>query len=109
MPLAAPIGSGQGVLNPLNILFIRDAIKSVPVIVDAGVGAASDAAIAMELGVDGLLMNTAVAEADDPVKMGTAMKLATQAGRLSFLAKRMGKRSYASASSPQTGTVGVTK
>lgn len=105
MPLAAPIGSGQGILNPMNIQIIRNIVTSVPVIVDAGVGIASDAALAMELGVDGLLMNTAVAEAQDPVKMAVAMKLATQAGRLAFQAGRMAKRDTASASSPLHGTI----
>jgi thiazole synthase len=106
MPLASPIGSGQGILNPLNIRLIREQTTTVPVIVDAGVGAASDAAIAMELGVDGILMNTAVAEAEDPVKMARAMNLA---GRLSFQAKRMGKRSYAAPSSPTSGIIGENK
>jgi thiazole synthase len=102
MPLAAPIGSGQGILNPLPVQFILEQAK-VPVIVDAGVGTASDAAVAMELGVAGVLMNTAIAEANDPVAMATAMKLAVQAGRLSFMAGRMGKKFYASASSPARG------
>lgn len=105
MPLAAPIGSGLGVLNPVNIRFIRDIVKSVPVIVDAGVGTASDAAMAMELGIDGLLMNTAIAEAQDPTKMAVAMRLATQAGRLAFLAGRMPKRDKAAPSSPIQGTI----
>ncbi len=102
MPLAAPIGSGQGILNPLPVQFILDQAK-VPVIVDAGVGTASDAALAMELGVAGVLMNTAVAEAKDPVSMARAMKLAVEAGRLSYLAGRMPKKIYASASSPTQG------
>ena len=106
MPLAAPIGSGRGVLNPLNIRFIREIVTSVPVIVDAGVGTASDAAEAMELGVDGILMNTAVAEAKDPVAMAVAMKLATRAGRLAHAAKRMPTRDFASASSPAQGAIG---
>lgn len=101
MPLAAPIGSGQGILNPLNIQLVIETVKSVPVIVDAGVGTASDAAIAMELGADGVLMNTAIAEAGDPVLMAQAMKMAVEAGRLAALAGRMGKRPYASASSPE--------
>ncbi len=105
MPLAAPIGSGQGILNPMNMQIIRNIVTTVPVIVDAGVGTASDAAVAMELGVDGLLMNTAVAEAQEPVRMATAMKLATQAGRLAFLSGRMAKRDTASASSPVQGTI----
>lgn len=104
MPLAAPIGSGQGILNPLNIRFIQEAVK-VPVIVDAGVGAASDAAIAMELGIDGVLMNTAVAMAKDPVAMARAMGLAVEAGRLSWKAGRIPKKAYATASSPETGKV----
>jgi thiazole synthase len=109
MPLAAPIGSGQGILNPLNIQFIRDIVKTVPVIVDAGVGTASDAAVAMELGVDGILMNTAIAEAGDPLKMAIAMRWATQAGRLAFLAGRMPKRTRAMPSSPTQGNIGVSK
>jgi len=106
MPLAAPIGSGQGVLNPLNIRFIRDAVE-VPVIVDAGVGTASDATIAMELGIDGILMNTGVALAQDPVAMARAMRLAVEAGRLAYLAGRIPKREYASPSSPTKGVIGV--
>jgi len=102
MPLAAPIGSGQGVLNPLNIRFILEAV-SVPVIVDAGVGTASDAAIAMELGADGVLMNTAIAAAQDPVKMARAMRLAVEAGRLANEAGRIPKKPYAAASSPVAG------
>jgi len=105
MPLAAPIGSGQGILNPLNIQFILEQVK-VPVIVDAGVGTASDAAAAMELGADGVLMNTAVAGARDPVQMARAMKLAVEAGRQAFQAGRIPKRSYAAASSPETGRIG---
>jgi len=105
MPLASPIGSGLGVTNPLNIQFILDAV-SVPVIVDAGVGTASDAAVAMELGVEGILMNTAIAKADDPVKMATAMRYAVEAGRLAFEAGRMTRRRWASASSPTEGRVG---
>lgn len=101
MPLAAPIGSGQGILNPFNIQWIIDTIQMVPVIVDAGVGTASDAAIAMELGADGVLMNTAIAEARDPVQMAKAMRLAVEAGRLAFLSGRMPKRAHAAASSPQ--------
>jgi len=102
MPLAAPIGSGQGILNPLNIRFILEQVK-VPVIVDAGVGTASDAAVAMELGVDGILMNTAVAAAKDPVKMARAMRLAVEAGRLAWAAGRIAKKAYATASSPEVG------
>lgn len=99
MPLAAPIGSGLGVCNPYNIRIILEQAQ-VPVLVDAGVGTASDAAIAMELGCDGVLMNTAIAEAGDPVQMAHAMRLAVDAGRRAFLAGRMPKRLYASASSP---------
>ncbi len=105
MPLGAPIGSGLGIQNPNNLLLMREAI-SVPMIVDAGVGTASDAAVAMELGADGVLMNTAIAEAKDPVKMADAMKRAVFAGRLAFEAGRMPKRLYASASSPLEGVVG---
>ncbi len=104
MPLASPIGSGQGILNRVNIEFIREAVK-IPVIVDAGVGTASDAAVAMELGVDGLLMNTAIAAAKDPVRMATAMRLATEAGRLAFEAGRMPRQKYANASSPTQGLI----
>lgn len=106
MPLAAPIGSGLGIQNPLNIQMIVQQ-SSVPVLVDAGVGTASDAAIAMELGCHGVLMNTAIAEAQDPVMMARAMKLAVESGRLAFLAGRMAKRQSASASSPQTGIIGL--
>ncbi|MFZ5446931.1 MAG: thiazole synthase [Myxococcota bacterium] len=105
MPLAAPIGSGLGIRNPHNIRLILEAVK-VPVIVDAGVGTASDAAIAMELGVDGILMNTAIAGAREPVRMARAMKLAVEAGREAFLAGRIPMKAYASASSPLTGLVG---
>jgi thiazole synthase len=104
MPLAAPIGSGQGILNRLNIELILEKVK-IPVIVDAGVGTASDAAIAMELGADGVLMNTAIAGAEDPVKMAEAMKLAVKAGRLAFHAGRIEKKRYANASSPTAGLV----
>jgi thiazole synthase len=106
MPLGAPIGSGLGVQNPGNLLLLREAI-SIPMIVDAGVGTASDAAFAMELGADGVLMNTAVAEAREPVKMAEAMKHAVEAGRLAFEAGRMPRRRYASASSPLEGVVGA--
>ncbi len=105
MPLGAPIGSGLGIQNPINIELIREAI-SVPLIVDAGVGTASDASIAMELGADGVLMNTAIAEAQDPVLMASAMRHAVLAGREAFLAGRMPRRKYASASSPLQGVVG---
>jgi thiazole synthase len=104
MPLAAPIGSGLGIRNPHNLALILEQ-ATVPVIVDAGVGTASDAAVAMELGADGVLMNTAIAEAQDPIAMATSMKLAVQAGRLAYRAGRMPKRMYASASSPLAGTV----
>src|ERR1700709_2193722 len=106
MPLAAPIGSGLGVQNPANLRIMREMITEVPLIVDAGVGTASDAAIAMELGYDGVLMNTAIAEAEDAVSMATAMNLAVQAGRHAFLAGRMPKKLYASASSPLAGVIG---
>jgi thiazole synthase len=105
MPLAAPIGSGLGIQNLTNLRILREMITEVPLIVDAGVGTASDAAIAMELGYDGVLMNTAIAEADDAVAMATAMNLAVQAGRYAFLAGRMPKKLYAAASSPMTGVV----
>lgn len=104
MPLAAPIGSGLGIQNPLNIRLIVEQSK-VPVLVDAGVGTASDAAIAMELGCDGVLMNTAIAEARDPVLMAQAMRLGVEAGRQAYLAGRMPKRMIASASSPSSGMV----
>ena len=106
MPLAAPIGSGLGVCNPYSIAIIKQRAK-VPVIVDAGVGTASDATIAMELGVDALLMNTGIAAATDPVLMAHAMKLAVESGRAAFLAGRMAKRLYANASSPLTGLIAL--
>jgi thiazole synthase len=106
MPLAAPIGSGLGIQNPANLRIMREMITEVPMIVDAGVGTASDAAIAMELGADGVLMNTAIAAAEDSVKMAEAMKLAVQAGRLAYLAGRMPRKLYASASSPMSGVLG---
>jgi thiazole synthase len=105
MPMAAPIGSGLGIQNRTNLRILREMITEVPLIVDAGVGTASDAAIAMELGYDGLLMNTAIAQAEDPVSMAMAMKLAVEAGRYAYLAGRMGKKLYATASSPMTGVV----
>jgi thiazole synthase len=105
MPLAAPIGSGLGVQNETNLRILREMIDQVPLIVDAGVGTASDAVRAMELGFDGILMNTAIAEADDAEKMAESMNLAVRAGRLAFEAGRMPKRLYASASSPFTGVV----
>jgi thiazole synthase len=104
MPLGAPIGSGLGIQNPNNLSIIIEHSR-VPVIVDAGVGTASDAAIAMELGANGVLMNTAIAGATDPAMMATAMKLSVQAGRLAFLAGRIGRRRYASASSPVEGLI----
>ena len=104
MPLAAPIGSGLGIQNPLNIQFIIEQSK-VPVLVDAGVGTASDASIAMELGCDGVLMNTAIAKAKNPILMARAMKLAVEAGRLAFLAGRMAKKNFASPSSPINGKI----
>jgi thiazole synthase len=106
MPLAAPIGSGLGIQNPTNLRILREQITSVPMIVDAGVGTASDAAIAMELGADGILMNTAIAAAEDAEKMALAMKLAVEAGRLAYEAGRMPKKLYAAASSPLAGVVG---
>jgi thiazole synthase len=106
MPLAAPIGSGLGIQNVTNLRILREIITTVPLIVDAGVGTASDAAIAMELGADGVLMNTAIAEADDAEKMARAMKLSVESGRLAYEAGRMQKRLYASASSPLAGVVG---
>jgi len=105
MPLGAPIGSGLGIQNITNLRILRETITEVPLILDAGVGTASDAAIAMELGFEGVLMNTALAEAEDSEKMSEAMKLAVQAGRLAYLAGRMPKKLYASASSPLAGVV----
>ncbi len=108
MPLASLIGSGMGILNPWNLQIIIDR-ASVPVLVDAGIGTASDAAVAMELGCDGVLMNTAIAAAKDPVRMGRAMRLAVEAGREAWLAGRMEKKPYrASASSPAAGLIGKT-
>ena len=104
MPLAAPIGSGLGIRNPYNILTIIEN-ANVPILVDAGVGTASDASIAMELGCDGVLMNTAIAEAQHPVAMATAMNYAIRAGRIAYLAGRMPKRRFASASSPLNDTI----
>ena len=104
MPLAAPIGSGLGVQNPVGIRLIIEQ-TNVPVLVDAGVGTASDAAVAMELGCDGVLMNTAIAEAKDPIKMARAMKLAVEAGRLAYQAGRMPKKMYADPSSPLAGLI----
>lgn len=109
MPAGSPIGSGQGILNPNNLRICLEYLKeddpSYPVIVDAGVGTASDVAVAMELGVDGVLLNSAIAHARDPVGMSTAMKLAAQAGRLAYLSGRIPKRLYATASSPREGVI----
>ena len=105
MPLASPIGSGLGLLNPYSIRTIKRRLK-VPVIVDAGVGTASDACLTMEQGVDGILMNTAIAEASDPVAMAPAMRHAVEAGRLAYLAGRMPRREVAVPSSPTSGMVG---
>jgi thiazole synthase len=109
MPAGSPIGSGQGVLNPNNIRicleYLKDGDPDYPVIVDAGVGAASDVTIAMELGVDGVLLNTGVAHAKDPLRMADAMRHAMHAGRLSYLAGRIPKRLYATASSPEEGAI----
>jgi thiazole synthase len=104
MPLGAPIGSGLGIRNPHNIAFILQSAK-VPVIVDAGVGTASDASIAMEMGADGVLMNTAIAGAKDPVKMAEAMRKAIEAGRLAYEAGRIPRKSYASASTTMEGMI----
>jgi thiazole synthase len=104
MPLGAPIGSGLGIQNPNNLLIIKEQAR-VPVIVDAGVGTASDAAIAMELGMDGVLMNTAIAGAKDPALMAGAMRRAVEAGRMAWLAGRIERRRYAAASSPTTGLI----
>jgi thiazole synthase len=106
MPLGAPIGSGLGIQNPNNIRIIRESIR-VPLIVDAGVGTASDAAVAMELGADGVLMNTAIAGAQDPVRMAAAMQHAVIAGRLAYLSGRIPRKMYATASSPLEGVVGT--
>jgi thiazole synthase len=111
MPAGSPIGSGQGVLNPNNIRIIMEYLKEedpeYPVIIDAGVGTASDVAVAMELGVDGVLLNTAIAHARDPLGMALAMKLACEAGRLAYLSGRIPKRLYATASSPEEGVIGT--
>ncbi|WP_088014165.1 thiazole synthase [Gottfriedia acidiceleris] len=104
MPGASPIGSGKGIINPLNLQFIIEQ-SNVPVIVDAGIGSPKDAAFAMELGADGVLLNTAVSNAKDPVKMAVAMKLAIEAGRLGFEAGRIEEKNYGEASSPITGLV----
>ncbi len=106
MPLGAPIGSGMGIRNPYNLQIIREQLPDIPLIIDAGVGTASDAAIAMELGMDGVLLNTAISQAQHPVQMATAMKLAVAAGRLAFEAGRIPKKLYATASSPLEGVIG---
>ena len=106
MPLGAPIGSGLGIQNPNNIRIIREFITSVPVIVDAGVGTASDAALAMELGADGVLMNTAIAGAANPAAMAEAMNYAVRAGRLAYTSGRITRKAYATASSPVDGLIG---
>jgi thiazole synthase len=106
MPLASPIGSGMGVLNPYTLRLIREALPEVPLIVDAGLGTASDAAQAMELGYDGVLLNTAISQAEHPVRMARAVRLATEAGRLAYLAGRIPRRLYAQASTPEEGMVG---
>ncbi len=105
MPLAAPIGSGLGIQNPNNLRIMREEVSAVPIIVDAGVGTASDACFAMELGIDGILMNTAIAEAENPGLMAEAMRLAVESGRAAYQAGRMPRRLYASASSPISGMV----
>jgi len=108
MPLGSPIGSGQGILNPQNIRLIIERAK-VPIIVDAGVGTASDTAVAMELGAEGVLLNTGVAKARDPVMMARAMKHAVEAGRLAYLAGRIARRPFAAPSSPTSGTIAPAK
>jgi thiazole synthase len=105
MPLGAPIGSGMGIQNVANLRILREMITQVPLIVDAGVGTASDAAIAMELGADGVLMNTGIAMAQDPIAMAEAMNYATRAGRLAYLAGRIPRKLYATASSPMEGVL----
>ena len=107
MPLAAPIGSGAGIRNPYNLRIIREQVTDVPLIVDAGIGTASDAALAMELGLDGILLNTAVAEAEDPPSMARAMRLAIEAGLLARGAGRIPQRLHARASSPADGLIGT--
>ena len=105
MPLGAPIGSGMGIQNVSNIRILRERITQVPLIVDAGVGTASDATLAMELGADGVLMNTAIAQAQDPLAMAQAMRQGVEAGRLAYLAGRIPKKLYAASSSPLEGVV----
>ncbi len=113
MPAGSPIGSGQGVLNPNNIRIILEDLKDgdadYPVIVDAGVGTASDVTVAMELGADGVLLNTGVAHAKDPVRMAAAMRHAIEAGRLAYLSGRIPRKLYATASSPMEGTIGPSR
>jgi thiazole synthase len=113
MPAGSPIGSGQGILNPNNIRicleYLKDGDPDYPVIVDAGVGTASDVTIAMELGVDGVLLNTGIAHAADPLNMARAMKAAIEAGRLAYLSGRIPKKLYATASSPETGLISPSK
>jgi thiazole synthase len=113
MPAGSPIGSGQGVLNPnairICLEYLKDGDPTYPVVVDAGVGTASDVAAAMELGVDGVLLNTGIAGARDPVRMARAMRLATEAGRLAYLAGRIPKKLYATASSPTEGTIAASR
>jgi len=106
MPLASPIGSGMGIRNPYNLQIIREQLTDIPLIIDAGIGTASDAAIAMELGYDGVLLNTAISQAQHPVQMAEAMKLAVKAGRLAFEAGRIPRKLYATASSPLEGIIG---
>jgi thiazole synthase len=105
MPLGAPIGSGMGIQNSANLRILRERITEVPLIIDAGVGTASDAAVAMELGADGVLMNTAIAEAQDAVLMAEAMRAAVEAGRKAHMAGRIPKKLFATASSPLSGVV----
>jgi thiazole synthase len=112
MPAGSPIGSGQGVLNPNNIRIILETVRpefKIPIIVDAGVGTASDVSIAMELGADGVLLNTGIAHAKDPLRMAVAMKLATESGRLAYLAGRIPRKLYANASSPMEGRISSVK
>jgi thiazole synthase len=112
MPAGSPIGSGQGVLNPNNIRIILETVRpefKLPIIVDAGVGTASDVSIAMELGADGVLLNTGIAHAKDPLRMAVAMKLATESGRLAYLAGRIPRKLYANASSPMEGRIASSK
>ncbi len=106
MPLGAPIGSGMGIRNPYNLRIIREQTKGIPLIVDAGVGTASDVAVAMELGIDGILLNSAIAQAKHPVQMAKAMRLAAEGGRLAYSAGRIPRRLYANASSPIDGLIG---